>query len=144
MKKSTQRPKPAELPEIWHIVDAEGKILGRLATAISKVLFGKHKATFDPAVLGREKVVVINADKVKLTGNKLNQKVYRHHSGYPGGLKTTTIERMMVKDPTEIIRHAVSGMIPKNKLRRDRLNNLKIYTGAEHPHTAQRPTKLEI
>ncbi|MBU1083153.1 50S ribosomal protein L13 [Patescibacteria group bacterium] len=144
MKKTTQRPKPAELLEIWHVIDAEGKILGRLATAVARILIGKHKATYDPAVLGREKVIVTNADKVKLTGNKLTQKVYRHHTGYPGGLKTIPIERMLVSKPGEVIRHAVSGMIPHNKLHKLRLNNLKIYTGAEHPHVAQNPVKLEI
>ena len=144
MKKSTQRPTPAELPEIWHIVDAEGKTLGRLSTMVARILFGKHKPTFDPAVLGREKVIVINATKVKLTGNKLKQKVYRHHSGYHGGLKTITIERLMIKDPAEIIRHAVSGMVPKNKLHQARLNNLRIYPGADHPHVAQNPIRLEI
>lgn len=144
MKKSTQRPIPVELPEIWHIVDADGKTLGRLATAVARILFGKHKPTFDPAVPGREKVVVINAAKIKLTGTKLKQKVYRHHSGYPGGLKTLTAERLMVSDPSAIIRHAISGMVPKNKLHQGRLNNLKIYAGAEHPHIAQNPVKLEI
>ena len=144
MKKSTQRPTPAELPEIWHVVDAEDKTLGRLATTVARILVGKHKPTFDPAVLGREKVIVINATKIKLTGNKLKQKVYRHHSGYPGGLKTISIERMMVNDPTQIIRHAVSGMMPKNKLHRTRLNNLKIYAGNEHPHIAQNPIQLKI
>lgn len=145
MKKPTQRPKSNELPEIWHIVDADGKTLGRLATAVAKVLFGKHQPTFDPAVPGREKVIIINAAKIKLTGtNKLKQKVYRHHSGYPGGLKTIKAERLMVSDPSAIVRHAISGMMPKNKLRDSRLNNLKIYAGDTHPHVAQNPVKLEI
>jgi len=144
MKKITQRPKPEELPEIWHIVDAEGKTLGRLATVVARILINKHQPTFDPATLSREKVIVINAAKIKLTGSKLTQKVYRHHTGYPGGLKTVSVERLMVSNPGEVIRHAVAGMVPHNKLHRSRLNNLRIYSGAEHSHGAQNPVKLEL
>lgn len=142
--KSTLRPKPAELIEIWHIIDAEGQILGRLAGKIVRILIGKHHPNFDPAVLNNEKVIVINAAKIKFTGNKLQQKLYRHHSGYPGGLKTTTLEKLIVKDPNQVLEHAVSGMLPKNKLRPLRLKNLRIYQDANHPHQAQNPIKLEM
>lgn len=142
--KVTKRPKPEELKEKWYLVDANGKTLGRLATRIATVLIGKDMPTFDPAVVSNSKIIVLNAGQIKTTGNKLEQKKYYRHSGYPGGLKTTTLEELLAKKPTEVIRKAVSGMLPKNKLREIRLNNLKAYVGTEHPHQAQKPVKLEL
>ena len=142
--KVTKRPKPEELKEKWYLVDANGKTLGRLATRIATVLIGKDMPTFDPAVVSNSKIIVLNADQIKTTGNKLEQKKYYRHSGYPGGLKTTTLAELLAKKPTEVIRKAVSGMLPKNKLREIRLNNLKAYVGTDHPHQAQKPVKLEL
>lgn len=142
--KVTKRPKPEELKEKWYLVDANGKTLGRLATKLATVLIGKDMPTYDPAVVSNSKIIILNADQIKTTGNKLEQKKYYRHSGYPGGLKTTTLAELLVKKPTEVIRKAVSGMLPKNKLREIRLNNLKVYIGIEHPHQAQKPVKLEV
>ena len=140
----TKRPTKAELPEKWYLADAAGQTLGRLASKIARVLIGKTAATFDPAVLSPIKIVVINAEQIKITGKKLAQKVYYRHSGYMGGLKTTPLGKVMAKNPAKVLEVAVSGMLPKNRLRRLRLANLKIYAGAEHPHIAQKPVKLEI
>ncbi|MFH0912184.1 MAG: 50S ribosomal protein L13 [Patescibacteria group bacterium] len=142
--RTTKRPKPAELSEKWYLVNAAGKNLGRLATALAKVLIGKTSATFDPAVLIPTKIVVINAAEVKITGKKLEQKKYYRHSGYTGGLKTTLLGDLMEKNPTLVLQKAVSGMLPKNKLRRLRLANLKIYADDQHPHIAQKPVNLEL
>lgn len=142
--KTTKRPKPQEFKEIWYLVDAQDQILGRLASRIAKILIGKNMPTFDPALVNRTKIVVINAANVKLTGNKLQQKKYYRHSGYMGGLKTTKISDLLAKKPTEVLKKAVSGMLPKNKLRRLRLNNLKIYKDDQHLHQAQNPIKLKI
>ncbi len=141
---TTKRPTKKELVEKWYFVDAAGQTLGRLSSKLAKVLVGKTAATFDPAVLSPLKIVVINAEQIKITGKKLAQKVYYRHSGYMGGLKTTPVGRVMAKNPAKVLEAAVSGMLPKNRLRRLRLANLKIYVGAEHPHIAQKPVKLEI
>lgn len=133
-----------EIEKKWHIVDAEGKVLGRLATEIASRLRGKHKPTFSTFMDNGDFVVVVNAEKVRLTGNKMDDKQYHHHTGFMGGLKTATAKEMMEKKPTEIIRLAVQGMLPKNTLGRAQLKKLKIYAGTEHPHTAQQPTILEL
>lgn len=142
--KATKRPKPAELKEIWHLVDAKGKILGRMASKIARILMGKDTALFDPAVNPKIKVVVVNAAEVKVTGRKLEQKEYIRYSGYPGGIKRKTLATVLEKQPAEAIRHAVYGMLPKNKLRKERMENLKIYAGEDHPHAPQNPIKLEL
>jgi large subunit ribosomal protein L13 len=136
--------RPLEVERRWYVVDAEGKTLGRLATEIAKVLRGKNKPQYTPHIDTGDFVVVVNAEKVVVTGRKAEQKVYRRHSGYPGGLKTTTYERMMERQPTEILRRAVKGMMPKSRLARQQLRKLKIYAGPEHPHAAQSPQELEV
>lgn len=142
--KTTRRPKPAELKEIWHLIDAEGKVLGRLASKIAELLMGKDTPLFDPAVSPKTRVVVTNAARIKITGRKLEQKTYIRHSGYPGGLKRTPLATVMEKRPEEALRHAVYGMLPKNKLRKGRMDNLKVYAGEDHPHRGQNPIKLEL
>ncbi len=136
--------KPADVKRDWYIVDAEGKTLGRLATEIATVLRGKNKPTFTPHVDGGDFVVVVNAEKVVLTGKKLTQKFYRYHTGYVGGLKEISYKEMMEKKPEEVVSHAVSGMLPKNKLRDKMMTRLKVYRSAEHPHAAQNPQVLNV
>ena len=128
----------------WYVVDLEGKVLGRAATAIATVLRGKHKPTFTPNVDSGDFVVVINAGKVKLTGNKLQKKVYRHHTGYIGGLKEITADKLLATHPDRVVRRAVWGMLPKNKLGRQVIKKLKIYAGSEHNHAAQKPQELAV
>lgn len=134
--------KKDEAPRVWHLVDADGKVLGRLASRIAMVLRGKHKPIFTPHTDAGDFVVVVNADKVRLTGNKLDQKIYYRHSGYMGGLKATSARTMLKTKPEEVLRHAVRGMLPKNSLGRKLLKKLKIYCGADHPHEAQKPQPL--
>ena len=136
--------RPLEVERKWHVVDAEGQTLGRLATEIATILRGKSKPQYTPHVDTGDFVVVVNAEKVVVTGRKAEQKVYRRHSGYPGGLKETSYERMMERRPTEILRRAVKGMMPKNRLARQQLRKLKIYAGPEHPHAAQNPQPYEV
>lgn len=126
----------------WHLVDADGKVVGRLATRIAMVLRGKHKPVFTPHADAGDFVVVVNADKVRFTGGKLDQKMYYRHSGYMGGLTATSARTMLKKKPEEVLRHAVRGMLPKNSLGRQMLKKLKIYAGPEHPHEAQKPQPL--
>jgi large subunit ribosomal protein L13 len=133
---------PANIEKQWVLVDAEGQTLGRLASEISRVLRGKNKPTFVPHLDCGDYVIVINADKVNLTGNKLVNKVYHHHTGYMGGLKSIKAEDLLVKNPTKILTLAVRGMLPKNKLARKVIKNLKVYAGSEHPHTAQKTIAL--
>ncbi len=128
----------------WYLVDATGKTLGRLASEIAKILMGKHKPTYTPHVDGGDFVVVVNAEKIHATGKKLDKKIYYKHTGYPGGLKETTLREMLQKKPEEVIRLAVRGMLPKNKLRDRRMKRLKVYAGPEHPHKAQNPKPLEL
>ncbi len=128
----------------WFLVDATGKTLGRLASEIAKILMGKHKPTCTPHVDGGDFVVVVNAEKIHATGKKLDKKIYYKHTGYPGGLKETTLREMLQKKPEEVIRLAVRGMLPKNKLRDRRMKRLKVYAGPEHPHKAQNPKPLEL
>ena len=134
--------KKDEVTRRWFVVDAQGQVLGRLASRIAMVLRGKNKPQFTPHMDTGDFVVVVNADQVRLTGRKLDQKVYYRHSGYMGGLKETPIRNLLKKKPEEILRHAVRGMLPKNSLGRHQLKKLKIYTGAEHPHEAQQPVPL--
>jgi large subunit ribosomal protein L13 len=130
----------------WFVVDAEGQVLGRLATRIARLLIGKDKASFTPSLDCGDHVVVINAEHVRLTGNKIDQKVYRHHSGYPGGLKEIPIRQLMQKRPEEVIREAVLGMLPKNKLRARRAKKLRVYAGKEAlaRHAGQKPQPLAL
>jgi large subunit ribosomal protein L13 len=136
--------RPLEVERRWYVVDAEGRTLGRLATEIARILRGKNKPQYTPHVDTGDFVVVVNAEKVVVTGKKAEQKVYRRHSGYPGGLKETSYERMMERRPTEILRRAVKGMMPKTRLARQQLRKLKIYAGPEHPHAAQSPQQYEV
>lgn len=128
----------------WYLVDAEDKVLGRLASKIAKILQGKHKPIYTPHVDTGDYVVIINAGKIKLTGNKLEQKIYRSYSGYPGGLKEVKLDRVLKEKPTLPIKVAVERMLPKNKLSRKMLKKLKIYPDEEHPHRAQDPEPLEV
>lgn len=138
----TKRPKKVE--KRWYLINAENIVLGRLATRIAEILRGKNKAEFSPDVNCGDNVIVINAEKVRLTGNKLEKKIYTWHTGYPGGLKTRTVKEMLVKKPEFLIFNAVKGMLPKNKLRKRLLTHLRIYKGATHPHQAQNPIELTI
>lgn len=141
---STQAAKPASVQKNWFVVDLDGKVLGRAAAQIAHVLRGKHKPIYTPHVDTGDFVVVVNADKVKLTGNKLAAKKYYRHSGFPGGLKEITAEKLLAKKPEEVIKAAVKGMLPKNKLGRQMFSKLKVYACAEHPHAAQQPKPLEL
>jgi large subunit ribosomal protein L13 len=136
--------RPLEVERKWYVVDAEGKPLGRLATEIARVLRGKKKVQYTPHVDVGDFVVVVNADRVVVTGRKAEQRVYRRHSGYPGGMKETSYEQMLARKPTEILRKAVYGMMPKTRLARKQFKKLKIYAGPEHPHAAQDPQELEV
>jgi len=133
-----------ELKKKWYLIDAEGKILGRLATQIAMILSGKNKPIYTPHLDTGDFVVVINAAKVKVTGRKEEQKIYYHHSGYIGSLRERTLGEMRQRKPTEIIYRAVKGMIPKNKLGRKMLTKLKVYPGEDHLHQAQKPEKIEV
>src|SRR5687768_13500751 len=128
----------------WLLVDAEGQTLGRLATRIADALRGKRKPTYTPHVDVGDFVVVVNAEKISVTGAKRQEKLYHRHSGYPGGLKTRTLDEMLDRRPEEVIRLAVKGMLPRNRLARKQLTKLKVYAGPDHPHAAQKPEKLEI
>ena len=141
---STPVAKQADLKKDWYIVDLEDKVLGRMATEIAKVLRGKHKAIFTPSVDTGDFVIVLNAEKVRLTGNKLSQKMYHRHSGYTGGLTSVTAGKLLEKTPEELIKKAVKGMLPKNKLGRQMFKKLKVYCGADHPHQAQQPKELQV
>ncbi len=136
--------RPREVERRWYLVDAEGQTLGRLATEIARILRGKNKPQYTPHVDTGDFVVVVNAEKVVVTGRKAEQKVYYRHTGYPGGLKETSYEVMLERKPTEILRKAVRGMMPKTRLGRQQLRKLKIYAGPEHPHEAQNPQPYEV
>ena len=140
----TYTAKPGEVERRWYVVDADGQTLGRLATRIADTLRGKGKAQYTPHVDSGDFVVVVNAERVLVTGNKLDQKRYYRHSGYPGGLRSRTLREQLERRPTEVIRKAVKGMLPKNRLARKQLNKLKIYAGPDHPHEAQAPQPLEV
>lgn len=136
--------KPLEMERKWYVVDATDKTLGRLSTEIARRLRGKHKPIYTPHVDCGDYIIVINAEKVKLTGNKENQKVYRHHTGYMGGLRERSYKEMLAKHPERIIEKAVKGMLPKNTLGRQMYTKLKVYAGSEHNHQAQKPEVLEF
>ncbi len=135
--------KPAEVERKWYVIDAEGQTLGRLATKVATVLRGKHKPTYTPHVDTGDHVIIINADKVVLTGKKLDQKKFRWHTGYLGGLKERSYRDMMQKQPEKVMMHAVKGMLPKNSLGRQMLKKLRVYAGPEHGHSAQMPEVLK-
>jgi large subunit ribosomal protein L13 len=140
----TYQAKKEEVDHQWYLVNAEGKVLGRLATELAKILRGKNKPAFTPHVDTGDFVIVVNTGKVVLTGKKMKDKIYYHHTGYPGGIKEITAEKLLAKKPTEVLRIAVKGMLPKNSLGRQMLRKLKIYAGPDHPHEAQKPVPLEI
>ncbi len=144
MVQRTYSAKPTEVQRKWYVVDAEGKTLGRLATTVAATLRGKHKPTYTPHIDTGDFVVVVNAEKIKVTGNKETQKVYYRHSNYPGGLKSETLKDLRGRHPDRIIENAVKGMLPRTALGKQQLTKLKIYAGAEHPHTAQNPVALEL
>lgn len=144
MKKYTYSARDTDNPGKWCVVDANDKILGRLATQVAMRLRGKHRPLYTPHADTGDGVIVINADKIRLTGNKLNQKNYYRHSGYVGGLKTTPARVMFEKNPEEMIRIAVKGMLPKNRMGRKLMKKLRVYKGETHPHTAQQPELVEI
>jgi large subunit ribosomal protein L13 len=139
----TWNAKPGEIERRWYVVDAEGKTLGRLATQIADTLRGKNKPTYTPHIDTGEFVIVVNAEKIAVTGQKLDQKMYHRHSGYPGGLRTRTLREQLERRPTEVLRKAVKGMLPRNRLARRQITKLKIYAGPEHPHGPQNPKPLE-
>ena len=141
---STQVAKKNEIQRAWFVIDLDGQVLGRAATEIARVLRGKHKAIYTPSVDTGDFVVVLNAEKVRLTGNKLADKMYHRHTGHPGGLKSITAEKLLAKKPEELIKKAVKGMLPKNKLGRQMFKKLKVYAGAAHPHAAQQPKELAL
>lgn len=133
---------PATIERKWYVVDAEGCTLGRLATGVASVLRGKNKPTFTPHIDTGDYVIIVNADKIKVTGKKLEQKVYYHHSEYVGGMKETTLKEMLAKDPEGVIEHAVKGMLPKGPLGREMYKKLFVYAGPDHKHEAQKPEVL--
>ena len=135
---------PATITREWYVVDAEGKTLGRLASEIAKVLRGKNKPTFTPHIDCGDNVIVINAEKIAVTGKKMDQKIYYHHSGWVGGMKTATLKEKLAKKPEDVMYLAVKGMLPKGPLGRSMIKKLHIYAGAEHPHAAQQPKVLEF
>jgi large subunit ribosomal protein L13 len=139
---STQVARQSDFERKWFVVDLEGKVLGRAAAEIARILRGKHKPIYTPSVDVGDFVVVLNADKIKLTGNKLANKMYYHHTGYPGGIRSISAEKLLAKKPEEVIKKAVRGMLPRNKLGRQMVKKLKVYAGAEHPHAAQQPREL--
>ena len=142
----TWNAKPHEIDKRWYVVDADGRTLGRLATAVADTLRGKRKPEFTPHVDTGDFVIVVNAEKVRVTGKKLDEKIYYRHSGYPGGLKSRPLRAELERRPTEVLRHAVKGMLPRNRLGRAgaQIRKLKIYAGPNHPHAAQLPEPLEV
>ena len=140
----THSTKPSEIERQWYVVDAEGRTLGRLASEIAKILKGKHKPIYAPHLDTGDYVVVINARKIHVTGRKMDQKMYHRHSGYPGGLTSITLREQLKRHPTRVIRSAVKGMLPHNRLGRSMLKKLKVYADAAHPHEAQQPRPLEF
>jgi large subunit ribosomal protein L13 len=136
--------KTADIKQEWYVVDAQGLTLGRLAARIAPILKGKHKPTYTPHLDCGDFVIVVNADKVRVTGRKLDQKLYYHHSGYPGGLTTISLRHQLERHPERVLEAAVRGMLPKNKLGRRMFKKLKVYAGGSHPHQAQQPKPLEL
>jgi large subunit ribosomal protein L13 len=144
VKKYTYSAKPSDNPGRWWVVDAEGAVLGRLASHVAARLKGKFNPLYTPHVDTGDSVIVVNAAKIKLTGKKLEQKTYYRHSGYTGGIKAITARKLLESKPEEVIRKAVRGMLPKNTMGREMVKKLKVYAGSEHPHSAQQPESLEI
>jgi len=140
----TYSTKPSDIERQWFVVDAEGRTLGRLATRVATILKGKHKPIYAPHMDVGDFVVVVNAEKIHVTGRKMDQKIYYRHSGYPGGLSKITLRDQLVRHPTRAVELAVRGMLPKNRLGRKMLRKLRVYAGPEHPHAAQKPEALEI
>jgi large subunit ribosomal protein L13 len=136
--------KPSTIDKQWIVVDAEGQVLGRLASKVASILRGKTKPTFTPHMDTGDNVVIINAEKIRLTGKKMTDKQYFRHTGYPGGVKLTNPEELLEKHPTRVVTMAIKGMLPKNSLGRDLLRNLRVYAGPVHPHTAQQPEKVTL
>ena len=143
MMTKTYAVKTSEIQREWRVVDADGQTLGRLATRIAVLLRGKHRPTFSRHIDTGDPVIVLNASKIKVTGRKLQAKQYVRHSGYPGGMRTESLERLLARRPEEVIRRAVRGMLPQNRLGEQMVRKLHVYAGAEHPHAAQRPTELK-
>jgi large subunit ribosomal protein L13 len=139
----TYSAKPGEIERAWYVVDADGQTLGRLATRIADTLRGKRKPQYTPHVDTGDFVIVVNCERIRVTGKKLEQKRYYRHTGYPGGLRERTLAEQLQRRPEEVLRHAVRGMLPANRIGRAQLRKLKIYTGAEHPHAAQQPAPLQ-
>lgn len=136
--------KPEEVTRQWYVIDAEGQTLGRLATAVADLLRGKGKPLFTPNVDCGDFVIITNADKIKVTGKKVTDKLYRHHTGWPGGFRTTTFEKLIKEHPERVIEHAVRGMLPHTRLGRAQYGKLKVYASAQHPHAAQQPQVFEL
>ena len=144
MRIKTYVTKPAEIERDWWVVDAKGQTLGRLAARLAPILKGKHKPTYAPNVDAGDFIIVLNAERIHVTGTKLDSKMYHRHSGYPGGLRSTTLRIMLEKHPDRVIQYAIRGMLPKNALGRQMLKKLKVYAGDKHPHEAQKPKTLEL
>ncbi len=138
----TYSPKPSELTHDWYVIDASDKTLGRLATLVASYVLGKHKVRYSAHLDCGDNVVIVNAAQINVTGSKLTDKKYYHHSGYPGGIKETSLQALLEKNPAQVIEKAVYGMLPSNRLRDDRMKRLKVYSGAEHPHAGQNPQTL--
>lgn len=144
MKIKTYTPKPDDIQREWFVVDAKDQTLGRLATQIAQILRGKHKPIFSPHVDVGDFVIVLNCDKIRVTGRKLDEKVYYRHSGYPGGIRGVTLREQLARHPERVVQAAVRGMLPKNRLGRQMIKKMKIYAGDTHPHQAQKPKTLEL
>ena len=140
----TYAAKKSDITSQWYIIDADGVNLGRLSTRLAELLMGKHKASYTPNIVSGDIVVVTNSAKIKVTGNKMNDKFYYRHSGYPGGIKEMSLKEMIQKHPNRVIEHAVAGMLPKNKLKDEMLKHLKVYDTSEHRHTAQKPEIIKL
>ena len=140
----TYSARPQDVRRQWHLIDADGKTLGRLATEIASLLRGKHKPEYTPHVDTGDYIVVINAEKIHVTGRKMSDKIYHHHTGYIGNLKSISLEKLLARRPEKVIQQAVKGMMPRGPLGRAMQKKLKVYSGAEHPHTAQQPQPLEL
>jgi large subunit ribosomal protein L13 len=143
MMNKTYTVKMSEVQREWHVVDADGATLGRLATQVATILRGKHHVTFTPSLDTGDPVIIVNASKIRVTGNKLKDKMYVRHSGYPGGFRAETLERLLSRRPEEVIRRAVRGMLPQNRLGEQMMRKLHVYAGADHPHAAQKPQTLK-
>lgn len=140
----TRPAQPEHMIPSWHVIDAQGKVLGRLASRVAGILRGKHKPAFTPHLDLGDHVIIVNAEKIHLTGSRLKKKIYHHHTGFPGGLKSITAEQLLKKKPTDLLSKAVYGMLPKNKLRKQLAGKLRVYAGPEHPHGAQKPQPLTV